>query len=410
MKNLRAADAHAYKLLVQEQKRQSEIINLIPSENYASFAVREAVASEFMNKYSEGYPHARYYPGNEVVDEIELLAQERARKLFKLSHKWNINVQPLSGVPANFAVYSALLGKNDVALGMRLSSGGHLSHGHKVSSSGIFFHFKQYGVTTDGMIDFKELEDLARKLKPKLIVAGHSSYPRLLDFKKFKAIARKAGALFMVDMSHIAGLVAAGSHPSPFPYADIVTTTTHKTLRGPRGAMIFTRDEEVSKKINKAVFPMLQGGPHDNQTFAIAVALKEALTPKFKKYAKQILKNAEVLASELFNLGFHVVGGGTENHLMLLDVMQLGITGNEAEKMLYKAGIMANRNAIPFDSRPPYDPSGIRIGTPAVTTRGMEEKEMQIIARWIYEVLAQGGDSKKIKKNVSAFCKKFPLW
>ena len=410
LKNLKTTDFQASKLLKKELLRQQQVINLIPSENYASSAVLEAVGSIFANKYSEGYPKARYYPGNEVVDSVEMLAQARARKLFKLGPQWNVNVQALSGAPANLAVYSALLFENDKALGMRLSAGGHLSHGHKVSLSGKLFHFEQYGVTKHGHIDFEEVARLARQHKPKLIVAGHSAYPFKLDFKKFKAIAKQYGALLMVDMAHFAGLVAGGVHPSPFPYADIVTTTTHKTLRGPRGAIIFSKDKEISSAIRKAVFPGMQGGPHDNQTFAIAVALKEASSPKFKAYAAQIVKNAAVLAQELSGYGFKICGGGTENHLMLVDVTPLGISGKVAEDKLYQAGIVVNRNAIPFDTRPAYDPSGIRLGTPAATTRGFKKKEMRLIAAWMHAILMQKAQTQAVRKQVFGLTKKFPLF
>lgn len=406
---LRKIDKDAYTLLVAEQKRQSEYINLIPSENYASHAVLEAMSSVFANKYSEGYPGARYYPGNEHVDEVERLAQERAKKLFKLSNEWFVNVQPYSGSPANMAVYFGVLGKDDSALGMELSAGGHLTHGHKASASGKFFRFVQYGVTFDGYVDYEKLDTLAKENNPKLIVAGTSAYSRILDFKRLRAIANSAGALLMVDMAHIAGLVAGGAHPSPFQYADIVTTTTHKSLRGPRGAIIFTKGKELADKINKAVFPGLQGGPHNNQTFAIAVALREAQSTSFQKYAKQIVKNARALTDTLSKRGFDVVSGGTDTHLALINLSRKGISGKQAEQWLYEAGIVVNRNAVPFDTRSPVDPSGIRLGTPAITTRGFSEKESVMVGELLSRALSNHNDIIKVKKEIFALAKKFPL-
>ncbi len=387
------------KLIAAETNRQKETLDLIPSENIASSAVMKALGTPLVNKYSEGYPKKRYYAGNAVIDEIELLAQERARKVFRLGKHWHVNVQPYSGSPANAAVYMGLLQAGDKIMGMSLPFGGHLTHGWKVSFSGKFYASFQYGVGRDGFINYKEVEKLARKERPKIIIAGATAYPRVIDFKKFGAIAHSVSAYFMADISHIAGLIAAGAHPSPFPYADIVTTTTHKTLRGPRGAMIFVnRDSkiaakhkiDIAKEIDKAVFPGLQGGPHDNQTAAIAVALGEALTPSFKKYGHQIVKNARVLAHELTRLGFSLVSGGTDNHLMLIDLTNLGLSGREAQDRLEKNGIIVNRNTIPYDTRSPFDPSGIRIGTPALTSRGMKEKEMKIVAEFIYKSLAKG--------------------
>ncbi|RJQ14562.1 serine hydroxymethyltransferase [Candidatus Parcubacteria bacterium] len=407
--NLKKVDKESYKIFVAEQARQQDYINLIPSENYTSEAVLEALASVFVNKYSEGYPKARYYPGNENVDQIELLGQERARKLFKLGKEWFVNVQPYSGSPANLAVYIGLLGKDDTALGMELAAGGHLTHGHKVSASGKLFNFIQYGVSWDGVIDYKKLEELAKEKKPKLIVAGTTAYPRTLDFKRFKQIANSVKALLMVDMAHIAGLVAAGVHPSPFPYADIVTTTTHKTLRGPRGAIIFAKNKELAEKIDRAVFPGIQGGPHDNQTLAIAAALKEAASEKFQKYASNIVRNAKILSIELSKHGFELVSGGTDNHLMLIDLKNKGISGRQAEEWLYQAGIIVNRNAVPFDPRKPIDPSGIRLGTPAVTTRGMGKSEMKKIATWIKEVIFNPKSVNKVRKETLSLTKKFPL-
>lgn len=395
-------------LIKKEGRRQNDYINLIPSENYASKAVRETLASRFMNKYSEGYPGARYYPGNEYVDEVERLAQERAKKLFRLGKEWDANVQPLSGTPANLAIYTAILGKNEKALAMKLDHGGHLSHGHPITGSGKFFKFFHYGVDKTGYIDYKAIAYLAKKHRPKLIVSGASAYSRKIDYKKIKAIARRIGALHMTDMAHIGGLVAGGALPSPFPWCDIVMTTTHKTLRGPRGAIIFAKNY-LMQEINKGVFPGIQGGPHDNQTAAIAAGLREAASPKFKQYAKQILKNAKILARELTRYGFTLSSGGTENHLILIDIRNKNLTGKEAERLLYSAGIVVNRNAIPFDPNPPYNPSGIRLGTPAVTTRGMKEKEMKLIAKWINEVLDQKRSPEKVRKETLKLARKFPI-
>lgn len=386
------------RLNAKEEKRQTDTLNLIASENFMSPAVRMALASVVANKYAEGYPGARYYPGcAEAVDPIELLAQERALKLMKLNpKKWGVNVQALSGVPANLAVLHAFLKPGDKAVGMKLSAGGHLSHGHSASVTGKIFEFHQYGLDKRGYIDYEEVERLAKKYEPKIIICGASAYARVIDFKRFGAIARRHKALLMADVAHIAGLIAAGAHPSPFPYADIVTTTTHKTLRGPRGALIYARGN-LMPAINKSVFPGLQGGPHNNQTLAIAVALGEALRPAFKTYARQIVKNAKVLAQELQKYGFKVVSGGTDNHLLLLDLRESPISGGDAEKILYGAGIVANRNTVPEDPRKPFDPSGVRLGTPSLTTRGFKEKEMKMVASWIYRALTAPD-----KKTVSA--------
>ncbi len=403
-------------LIRQEIKRQLKTLNLIPSENIVSEAVLKALGSPLTNKYSEGYPGKRYYGGNEIIDKIEVLAQERARKVFHLNKNWHINVQPYSGSSANFAVYLALLNPGDTLMGMSLPFGGHLTHGWKVSVSGKFYHAVQYTITQEGFINYDEVRQLARKEKPKIIIAGATAYPRIIDFEKFSKIAHEIGAYFMVDMAHIAGLVAAGAHPSPFPYADVVTTTTHKTLRGPRGAIIFSRKDKYSKiqekniniaeAIDKAVFPGLQGGPHDNQTAAIAACLGEVMKPAFKKYGRQIVKNAKALARELIKLGFQLTSGGTDNHLMLIDLTNLGISGREAQDRLEKIGIIVNRNTIPYDTRSPFDPSGIRLGTPAITTRGMEEGEMKEIAKLIYEALT-GANPKAVKDKVKLLCGRF---
>ncbi len=415
---LKKSDPEMARLIAVEARRQSETIDLIASENIASLAVREALGSVLTNKYSEGYPAKRYYAGNSVIDEVEELAKARARKLFCLGKNWSVNVQALSGSPANMAVYFALLNPGDKFLAMALSSGGHLTHGDPVNFSGRLFRPVHYGVGKDGYIDYEEVRRMAMREKPKLVLAGFTAYPRTIDFKKFSEIAKEVGAYFMVDMAHIAGLVAAGAHPSPFPYADVVTTTTHKSLRGPRGAIIFsridrkfTRDNKettIARAINRAVFPGLQGGPHDNQTAAIAVCLKEAMAPSFKKYGKQIVKNAAALAAALQGHGFNLVSGGTDNHLMLVDLTDKNISGLEAQTRLEAAGIITSRTTIPRDPRPAYDPSGIRLGTPAVTTRGMKEKEMREIARLIREALTNG-DIKSIKKEIKGLCSRFPI-
>lgn len=386
-------DKQIAKLIKQEAEREISVINLIASENFVSEDVLEALGSVFTNKYAEGYPGKRYYGGNNVVDELETLAQARALELFKLApKKWHVNVQPLSGSPANVAVYAALLPHDGTGriMGMTLSHGGHLTHGHSVSISGKFWKQIPYGVSKKTeRIDYDELMEIAKREKPQIIVAGFTAYPRTINWKKFRAIADMVGAYLMVDMSHIAGLVAGGVHPSPFPYADIVTTTTHKTLRGPRGAMIFVRKDErkLEEKIDKAIFPGMQGGPHENAIAAIAVALGEAMTPKFKTYATQVVKNATALAEELRTLGWRIVTGGTDNHLMLVDTWANGVSGKEASERLEAAGIIVNMNTIPFDERKPMDPSGIRLGTAAETTRGAKEKDMKNLARAIDVIL-----------------------
>jgi glycine hydroxymethyltransferase len=393
-------DLQIKKLIQAEQKRQKKVINLIASENYVSKDVLEALGSELTNKYAEGYPGKRYYGGNLIVDKIESLCKERALALFKLDQKeWHVNVQPLSGSPANLAVYTALVPPGAKIMGMSLDHGGHLTHGHKVSVTGKFWQQIPYGLdATTEVINYDQLRELALKEKPTIIVSGYTAYPRIIDWAKMREIAGGAGSLLMVDMSHIAGLVAGEVYPSPFPYADIVTTTTHKTLRGPRSAIIFVKKDarELDKKIDKAVFPGLQGGPHVNQIAAVAVALKEAATPAFKKYAYQVVKNASVLAGELHARGWRLISGGTDSHLILVDTWQDGkknekgaggISGKEASDLLEKAGIIVNKNAIPFDTRPPADPSGIRLGTAAETTRGRKEKDFKAIAKKIDEVL-----------------------
>ncbi len=414
---LKKSDPHVAQLIAAEAKRQSETLDLIPSENIVSQAVLEAIASPFINKYSEGYPKKRYYAGNAVVDEMEQLAQERARKVFHLGKQWYVNVQPYSGSPANLGVFFGLLKPGEKIMGMSLPFGGHLTHGWKVSATGKFYTAAQYGVNREGFLDYREIGAMARREKPAIIIAGATAYPRIIDFEKFAKIAREVGAYFMVDMAHIAGLIAAGAHPSPFPHADVVTTTTHKTLRGPRGAIIFVNQNSkaallhktnIAAAIDKAVFPGLQGGPHDNQTAAIAVALAEAMKPAFKTYGKQIVKNAKALAKYLKRLGFKLSSGGTDNHLMLIDLTNFGPTGKQAQDRLEQAGIIVNRNTIPYDTRSPFDPSGIRIGTPSLTTRGMKEKEMKEIASLICDTLTKG-DLSVIQKRVKALCKEFKI-
>lgn len=386
-------DKQIEKLIVSEKKRQKGVTNLIASENYVSEDVLKALGSELTNKYAEGYSAARYYGGNEFVDKIENICKERALKLFGLtSNKWHVNVQALSGSPANVAVYLGLVPVGGKIMGMNLQDGGHLTHGYKVSITGKVWQQVPFGVDSKTeTIDYAEIKKLAEKEKPNIIVAGFTAYPRIVDFKKFREIADSVGAYLMVDMSHFAGLVAGGVYPTPFKYADVVTTTTHKTLRGPRSAMIFSKidDREIYKKIDKAVFPGLQGGPHLNQIAAIAVTLKEADTPAFKKYAGQILKNAKALSDELQKLGWRIVSGGTDSHLILMDTWMdgKGIGGKEAGDRLEAGGIIVNKNTIPGDTRSPMDPSGIRLGTAAETTRGKKEKDFVKIAQKIDKIL-----------------------
>ncbi|MFA5132184.1 MAG: serine hydroxymethyltransferase [Candidatus Paceibacterota bacterium] len=381
------------KLLKAEDKRQHSVINLIASENYVSDDVLTALGSSLTNKYSEGYPGKRYYGGNEIIDEVESLAQERALSLFKLDQKkWHVNVQPLSGSPANLAVYSALVPLGGKIMGLKLSSGGHLTHGQSVSMTGKIWKQVPYEVdATTETLNYKELEKIAVTEKPDIIVCGFTAYPRIVDFKKFAAIAKKSGSLLMVDMSHFAGLVAGEAYPSPFPYADVVTTTVHKTLRGPRSAMIFVKKDkrEMDKKIDKTIIPGLQGGPHNNQIAAVAVALREAAAPAFKTYAKNVVKNAQALAKELEVRGWKVITGGTDSHLLLVDTWAQGkgVSGKVASDALEAAGIIVNMNTIPQDPRGVMDPSGIRLGTAAETTRGKKEKDMKVIAKRIDEVL-----------------------
>lgn len=390
-------DTQIKKLIADEKARQKKVINLIASENQVSEDVLEALGSVLTNKYSEGYPTRRYYGGNAIVDRVELLCQARALKLFGLSPKtWSVNVQPLSGSPANLAVYTALVPKGGKIMGMSLNQGGHLTHGHKVSATGIFWKQIPYGVDKKTeQLDYEALKKIAKAKKPNIIVAGFTAYPRKINWKKFREIADGCGAILMVDMSHIGGLVAGKAYPSPFRYADVVTTTVHKTLRGPRSAMIFSK-KEFSEKIDKAVFPGLQGGPHENQIAAVAVALKEADSVAFKKYAEQVKKNATILADELAAHGWRIISGGTDSHLILMDVWNGGerdengvggLTGKDAETRLEKAGIIVNKNAIPYDTRSPFNPSGIRLGTACETTRGAKEADFKKIAEKIDKAL-----------------------
>lgn len=386
MNFLKKTDPQIHKLILEEEKRQKEVLEMIPSENYASKAVMEALGSVLTNKYSEGYPKKRYYQGNRVVDEIEILAQERAKKLFKVPY---VNVQPLSGSPANAAVYMAVLNPGDKIMGLSLSFGGHLTHGAPLTFSSRFFKSVSYDLGYDRFLDFDQIEKLALKEKPKIIVCGFTAYPRIIDFKRFSEIADKVGAYLLADISHITGLIVAGVHPSPVQYAHIVTTTTHKTLRGPRGAMIMVTDKglkknpDLAKKIDSAIIPGLQGGPHDNQTAAIAVALLEASKSSFKQYGKQVVNNSKALAKELIKHGFDLVSGGTENHLILIDLKNKKVNGAVAALALEVAGIVLNKNGVPFDTNPPFYPSGIRLGTPAITTRGLKEKDMLKVASWM---------------------------
>ncbi len=430
-----------FTLIKQEEKRQKEMIGLIPSENNASPAVAKALSSCLSNKYAEGYPGRRYYEGNQVIDEIEKLAQERVKKLFGVPY---VNVQPYSGSPANSAIEFALLNPGDTLMGLQLSSGGHLTHGHPyVTFSGKYFKSIQYGLDKNARIDFEQLRELAKKHKPKLIIAGTTAYPFTLDFAKFRKIADEVGAWLMADISHITGLVVAGEHPSPVPHVDVVMSTTHKTFRGPRGAMIMVtarglkKDPELGKKIDMAIIPGLQGGPHNATTAGIAIAAAEAATPKFKKYGQQIRKNADALAEALMKRGVHLVGNGTENHLMVLDLTDKGYgLGTQVSYAMDVAGMYGNKNTVPNEPCSPFYPSGVRIGTPLITTRGMKEKEMKKIGNWIADVveivkeyeLPRDKDARTpflkkfkaemknnrellaIRKEVKALCSKFPLF
>jgi glycine hydroxymethyltransferase len=405
---LKTADPEIYDLIRLETRRQHDYIRLIPSENYASTAVMEATGSILNNKYSEGYPGRRYYEGQEYIDRVETLAIERAKALFGMAHA---NVQPYSGSPANQAIYLALVKSGETVMGLGLPFGGHLTHGWNVNFSGITYNAVQYDVDPEThRVDLNRVESLAREKRPKIIFCGGTAYPRTWDFAGFATIAQSVGATLIADIAHIAGLVVAGAHPHPKPHAKIITTTTHKTLRGPRGGMILS-DGTFAKELDRAVFPGLQGGPHNHTTAAIAVALKEAATDDFRRYAQQIVKNAKALAAALLERGFRLISGGTDNHLILIDVTPRGITGKPAAKALHEAGIECNYNTIPFDPRKPFDPSGLRIGTPSITSRGMKEGDMTAIAAWIDRVLGVADDEAalhKIRAEIAEFCKGFP--
>ena len=407
---LKAVDREIFDAIEMEKQRQQSNLEMIASENHTSVAVMEAMGSVMTNKYAEGYPAHRYYGGCQYVDIAESLAIERAKKLFGAEHA---NVQPHSGAQANMAVYFALLEPGDTVMGMDLSNGGHLTHGSPVNASGKLYHFVSYGVNSETqLIDYDEVRALALKHKPKMIVAGASAYPRIIDFKRFSEIAREVGAYLFVDMAHIAGLVAAGFHPSPVPYADVVTTTTHKTLRGPRGGLILCR-EKYAKAIDKAVFPGMQGGPLMHVIAAKAVALKEALQPGFKAYAEQIVKNCHALSNELVKTGFNLVSGGSDNHLILIDVRNKGLTGKAAEKVLDTVHITVNKNTVPNETESPFVTSGIRLGPAALTTRGMKEEEMRVIAQVMADALSNPDDEAVIadcNKRIAALCKAFPLY
>ena len=407
---LKNNDIDVYNAICDELERQQLHLELIASENYVSKDVLEATGSIMTNKYAEGYPSKRYYGGCEYVDVVENLAKERLKKLFDAKY---VNVQPHSGSQANMGAYRAIVNSGDTILGLSLDHGGHLTHGHSLSFSGNDYKFVAYHVDDNGYIDYEEVESLAKEYKPKLIVTGASAYPREIDFKRFKEIADMVGAYLMVDMAHIAGLIAAGLHPSPIPYAHVVTTTTHKTLRGPRGGIILTDNEEIAKKIDRSIFPGIQGGPLMHIIAAKAVCFKEALDPSFIEYQKQVIKNAKVLADELMNLGFKVISNGTDNHLMLVDVKSsVGVTGKYAEKLLGEVYITCNKNTIPNDSEKPFITSGIRLGTPALTTRGMKEDEMKEVARLISKALKNHEDEKilnEVRENVKELTGKFPL-
>lgn len=450
LKHLFKIDPPIAKLLKLETKRQRDVLEMIPSENYASKAVFEAVGSILANKYSEGYPRKRYYQGNKYIDEIELLAIKRAKKLFRVPY---VNVQPYSGSPANAEIYLATMKPGETLMGLTLSFGGHLTHGSPVSFSGTIYKGVLYEFEKDGFIDFDKLSKLAKRVKPKIIVASTTAYPRKLDFEKFGEVADSVGAYLLADISHIVGLILGGCHPDPIPYAHIIMTTTHKTLRGPRGAMIMVtekgiaKDKDLPQKIDKWVFPGLQGGPHDHVTAGIAVSLSEAMRPSFKNYQEQIVKNCKVLAEGFVSCGFDLVTGGTDNHLILIDTHNKGINGRLMAKGLEEAGVVVNRNWVPNDEAPPFFPNGIRLGTPAITSRGMKEKEMESVVLWIHravevmkrfpfnyqlwkdvaygegkdpekrkkldlkfnKLLSESKEIKYIAREIRIFCRKFPV-
>ena len=407
---LEAVDPEIAGLLLDEARRQATGLELIPSENLVSEAVLEAMGSIFTNKYAEGYPGKRYYGGCEYADKVEQLAIDRAKQLFGAEHA---NVQAHSGTSANVAVYMSILQPGDTVLGMALAHGGHLTHGHPLNFSGRMYKFIEYHVKQDTeQIDYDEIEKLAQEHKPKLIVAGASAYSRIIEFERISKIAKAANALFFVDMAHIAGLVAAGVHPSPVPHADIVSTTTHKTLRGPRGGLVLSR-AAFAKEIDKLTFPGTQGGPLVHTIAAKAVCLKEAAEPSFREYQKQVVANAQALANSIARQGFKIVAGGTDNHVFLINVHSRGVTGTEAEKALDRAGITVNKNAIPFDPLPPMKAGGIRLGSPSVTTRGMKEAEMEVIGNWVAEILLNMGNNaveEKVRKQVAELAGRFPIY
>lgn len=407
--NLAHIDKELYKLIKEETKRQENEIELIASENYASKAVLQTLSSSFNNKYSEGYPGKRYYGGNIVVDKVEKLAINRLKKIFKAEHA---NVQPLSGSPANLAVYMAFLNPGDKVLGLKLDHGGHLSHGNKINFSGRLYNFIQYEVEDNGYIDMKKVRAIALKEKPKMIVAGYSAYSREINWKEFKKIADEVGAYTFADISHTAGLIATGILNNPVPYFDVVSSTTHKTLRGPRGAFILCK-EKYAKQIDRAVFPGVQGGPHDQSIAAKAVAFKEVSTVKFKNYAKQVIANAKFMANEFKKLDYKILSNGTDNHLFVIDLRNKNISGLEAEQIFEKIGISISRSTIPNDPASPFKPSGIRIGTPAITTRGFKEKDIKKVVEFMDLSLHNKDNDKKlkeIKNKVKVFCKKFPIY
>lgn len=408
MEDIKSMDREIYELIRQEERRQFDKIRLIASENYVSSAVLQATGSVLTNKYSEGYAGKRYYEGQQIIDQVERIAIERARGLFGAEH---VNVQPYSGSPANLAVYLAFLKPGDTILGMALPHGGHLTHGASVSISGKYFDAQSYTLSREtGMIDYDAIREQALACRPKIIIAGHSAYPRIIDFERFRSVADECGALLMVDMAHFAGLVAGGAHPSPVECADVVTTTTHKSLRGPRGAMILCK-EQIAAAIDKAVFPGIQGGPHNNATAAMAVAFKEAAGDEFKTYARQVVKNSRALAETMLSKGFDLITRGSDNHLLLVDLSNRNIGGKPAAKALDQAGLVVNYNAIPFDPRKPNSPSGIRIGTAAVTSRGFKEDEMIQIGEWIHAVVGEPENEHligEIRADIASFCRDFP--
>lgn len=407
--HLKKQDPQIWRIIQQEIQRQKDELELIASENYVSLAVLEAMATVLTNKYAEGYPGKRYYGGNQIIDQIEQLAIQRAKKLFQAEH---VNVQPLSGSPANAAVYMAFLKPGDKVLGLRLDHGGHLSHGHPVNFSGQLYKFIQYEVDAQtGRLNIQQIERLALKYKPKMIVAGYSAYAREIEWKKFRRLANKVGAYLMADISHTAGLIAAGVLSNPVPICDVVMTTTHKTLRGPRGAIIMCR-QKYAAQVDRAVFPGMQGGPHEHIIAAKAVALGEALRPSFKRYAQQAIKNAQALSQALIKLNYQIVSGGTDTHLLIVDLTQQGMSGKQAEKILEQVGISVSRSTVPNDPRPPYNASGMRLGTPAVTTRGMQEKQMRLIAELIDRALKNQDQPRilqVVKREVKKLCQRFPV-